>query len=193
MSVFGELWSDEDGMIFKNMRFTKESADDLYPAAVALGNAERSESEPRTAATATDDDDDPAGGDEAVYDREAEEIRAVSSPRPPRLIEKYVPAGEVVTVFGVYQEMTGGIGPIHRSGPPTRLFRRNATEQEKVSRRSINSNLLGGIIGFAVIHAFLLAAIWLYQHSDEGKRQKQKRTKQQPAVAAKLSFNSPAA
>lgn len=187
MSVFGELWSDADGMIFKNMRFTKSTADDLYPPTVMQHLAEQA---PQERLPPSDDlSDEEYEAAEEAFDREAEEIIAASSPRPPRLIEKYIPVGEEVTVFGVYQELTGGIGPTSRSGKPSRLFRRSASEQAMIARRSVVTNLLGGTIAVVVIHLLLLGIIWLYQHSEDGKRHQERRAKQQQAVAVKLRLS----
>jgi hypothetical protein len=186
MTIFSELWSDADGMIFKNMRFTKNTADDLYP----LTDQVEAESVAAERLPTADDEDDADAAlvtdREETFDREAEEIRSTISPRLPRLIEKYIPVGEEVTVFGVYQEMSGGIGPTSRSGKPTRLFRRSAAEQANVSRRSVISNLLGGTISLVVIHLLLLGAIWLYQHSEDGKRHQERRAKQRPAAVATI-------
>jgi len=190
MSIFGELWSDADGMIFKNMRFTKKSIEDLYPPTMLTRLQQAAADSPQSKSVEdqeleddgveSDDNDDPALQQNAVA--------AMQS--PPRLLEKYIPINEEVTVFGVYQEMTGGIGPTHRGGKPSRLFRRTAAAQAQVSRRSITSNLVGGVIGFLVIHLFLFAGIWLYQHSEDGKRHQQRRAKQQPAALNLVPINT---
>jgi hypothetical protein len=197
MSIFGELWSDADGMIFKNMRFTKKTIDELYPPEMlerlqqgaALETIQSSEIDHANDDLADKDIDDEEFDDDVIEkdanDPAVQQNATLALQSPPRLMEKYVPINDEVTVFGVYQELTGGIGPKSRGGKPSRLFRRSAAEQAKLSRRSISNNLLGGAIGLVVIHLLLLAGIWIYQHSEDGKRHQQRRAKQQPAMALK--------
>jgi hypothetical protein len=158
LAVFGQIWSDDDGLVQKNMQFSKISVDELFP--------------PHHLQTEPNDQLSRPGGDEAS-DEEPTPRWSI-----PKLVEKLVPVGEQVCAIGIYDEMRRGLVPPPGSTKPNRLLRGTADQIEARLRRTIVAQLVAGIIGLAIIHAAIFAVIALYQHSPDVVRDQQQRATQ---------------
>ncbi len=155
LSVFGEIWTDDDGSVQKNMRLGSRTVGDLYPPE---NNARLDELAKQETEELDDDDDD----DEEDYEPPPSNI-----PEPPRLREKRVGVGEEVCVIGVYNEMRSGLLPRGRSGPPNRLLRGSPEKLDAQLRLTFYSMLIGGAIGLLVINAGIALVMMLYQRSPD--------------------------
>ncbi len=157
LAVFGQIWSDDDGLVQKNMQFSKIGVDELFPP---------------DHLQAPPDDLAQSDGDEAS-DEEPTPPTSI-----PKLVEKLVPVGEQVCAIGIYDEMRRGLVPPPGSTKPNRLLRGTADQIEAQLRRKVVAQLLAGLIGLAIIHAAIFAVIALYQHSPEIVRDQQQRATQ---------------
>ena len=97
LSIFGDVWSDDDGNVVRNLQLCQADLDELLPAALAAGNV-RSESD-----LASLDADD-AGDDEELDDVQY-------SPQCAKMTEKRVAVGAQVCAIGTYDEMRRGLIP----------------------------------------------------------------------------------
>ena len=168
LSVFGEIWTDDDGLVQKNMRLGQLTVSDLYPPA---DNAKLEELARAEAAELSDADDDDDDGDDEVLDEA--ETPAVSLSNLPVLKEKRVAVGEEVCVIGVYNEMRGGLLP-RSSGSPNRLLRGTPEELDARLRLSFYRLLIGGAFGLLAINAAIVGVMILYQRSPDTIRHQQR-------------------
>ena len=172
MSVFSAIkaaWTDDDGLVRKNVRLTLKTPQQLYPEAAA--QAEGVQQPVRTpeaefeasAHDATPDDledeDDELTEEElaeldAEIDGEIAEERTHYGPAG-RLIlkEKRVKVGEQVCAFGIYSGeklglVPGGLG----ADRFIKLVRGKPGMIEAESRKRVFQNIVGGVIGLTVVH-----------------------------------------
>jgi hypothetical protein len=177
LSALSETWCDDDGLVRKNMRLRKTPTEELLPP--------ESDAPPSRPAAQDDDDSDDSDSDDDSSDGD---LRFTG--RAARLSEKLVPVGTQVCAIGVYSEMHGGLVPPGPGGPPNRLLRGTAEEVAIRSRASMRSQLLGGLIGLAVIHGAILGVMYVYQHAPDVLRDQRSRA-ERAVLASKLEELAP--
>lgn len=165
--VFGDVWTDDDGLVQKNMRLGKVTVNDLFPPSLNSELNRLAELQP--ARPQVEYEEDPTSETSTIEDDDEDSELADSSTRIelPKLSEKRVPVGIEVSAIGIYNEMLGGLVPPGRGGPPNRLIHGNAEQILNRSWSAIFTNFFGGLIGLAVIHAAILGVMYAYQHSPD--------------------------
>lgn len=164
LSVFGEVWTDDDGSVTKNMRLSNLPLEELFPAEYDHNATQEPEEEDFD----NDDEED---------DDEEEDGQLGVKALMPKLVEKRVHVGEAVCVIGVYDELRRGLLPASSSSP-NRLFRGTAEQIVANRRTSLVTNVVGALIGLAVIHAAIFGGLALFRHSPEVRRDQQQRATQ---------------
>jgi len=175
LSVFTDVWSDEDGLVQKNIKLSKAEPHEILP--VERWNAEAGE-QPAGDICADDPCEDDTEneidqGNESdfdgvdVADDDVEDEFALSIPR---MKETLVGVGEQVCVIGVYDEMRRGLLPPKPGRSPNRLIRGSADQIEQKSRSSLFRNLIGSLVALIVIHVAIYGMMQAYLHSPEGQR-----------------------
>jgi hypothetical protein len=184
LSVFSAIkaaWSDDDGLVRKNVRLTSKTPQQLYPdVAAALGNESswptrtpEAELDAAVADAADDELDDEDLEDELEDDDELtdDELEAEDAAQGDqyglagRLIlkETRVKPGDAVCAFGIYSGdkrglTPGGLGADHF----IKLIRGKPEVIEAEARGRVWKNIVGGILALIVVHAgayaLLLAA-----------------------------------
>jgi hypothetical protein len=173
LSVFGEIWADDDGQVEKNFKLGKVTLDELFPATLdtdLLNMAKQEAEQPEV----EDEDEEDNENDEDFDDDQG----PVLLTEPPKLVEKRVDVGEHVCAIGIYNEMRRGLLPPRGSTSPNRLLRGTAEQIQKRSRAAMFQNFVGGLVGLAVIHGFIVLAMFLYRHSEETIRDQRHRAEQ---------------
>ncbi|HET6406370.1 MAG TPA: hypothetical protein VFG14_00700, partial [Chthoniobacteraceae bacterium] len=173
LSVFGDVWSDDDGMVRKNIKIGKVTVDEIFtPDLMAAIAAEQAEGLEAPEGTAEDED-------EEELDDEDEDFEADYDDRAPlpKMVEKRVGIGEEVCAIGVYDEVRGGLVPHSRGGQPNRLIRGDAETIVRKSRSSSWTNLIGGTITLALVHAALFGLSYLYVRAPEVIRDRERQLK----------------
>ncbi len=174
LSVFNEVWSDDDGLVRKNLKLSKADPLEIFPPTLdeALARPEKWEAEhpeqlayEADATAEADDDGDEDDRDEDGDDFENEQDEEVLTFAIPKMTEKRVGVGEQVCVIGVYHEMNRGLLPPAGSGKPNRLIRGSADQVEQKSRSAFFRNLAGSLLALVVIHAGVYAVMQAYLHS----------------------------
>lgn len=170
LSVFGEVWSDEDGLVQKNMRLGKLTADALFPPEEADNLRELAEHDAEIR-------EEEAEGD---FDNELEEDEVLpdssnSMPLTPRMKEKRVPVGAEVCAIGVYDEISRGLLPPPGTLSPTRLIAGTAGQIAAGSRTKAVSNLIGALVFLAIVHAVIFGVIWAYQNNSKEREARDRR------------------
>ncbi|MBL8820762.1 MAG: hypothetical protein JNL58_32370 [Planctomyces sp.] len=147
-SVFDTIWSDDDGLVQKNIQIRTPTQQELFPVHPdQLPNLQQEDDE---------EDDD--------------EIEADSSfSQMPEMSEKRVDAGTEVCVIGIYDEVRGGIGPVPGKMTPTRLLKGSRTEIEGRLRTTMIRYIMGGTFGLIALHAVILLVILVFRQSDDFK------------------------
>jgi hypothetical protein len=170
LSVFGEVWSDEDGQVRKNMRLGKLDPQTFFPAdleQVWMQSIQESAAQgilPSLPAAKQNPppacDRDPAEPDEDQDNEEEDEdweedlSARVATTRVPTLVEQRVDVGVHVCAIGVYDQARDGLRP--RSGrlaEVNRLVQGRPEKLEQEARASMLRHLVGGILGLIVLHA----------------------------------------
>jgi hypothetical protein len=181
LSVFGEIWADDDGLVQKNMKLGKVTLEELFPPSLdddLLRMAQLEEKYPERFAADHDLEDDEDEEDEEDGDEDAEEDPDddVHFHTPvPKLVEKRVHVGEQVCAIGIYNELKRGLLPPRGSTTPNRLLRGTAEQIEKRSRAAVWQNIVGGLLGLAIVHAAILIVTQVFLHSDETNRDRIRR------------------
>jgi hypothetical protein len=174
LSVFNEVWSDDDGLVQKNLKLSKADPLEIFPPTLdeALARPEKWEAErpeqlayEADATAEADDDGDEDDRDEDGDDFENEQDEEVLTIGIPKMTEKRVGVGEQVCVIGVYHEMNRGLLPPAGSGKPNRLIRGSADQVEQKSRSAFFRNLVGSLVALVVIHAGVYGVMQAYWHS----------------------------
>jgi hypothetical protein len=164
LSVFGEVWADEDGLVDKNLRLSKIDPQSLFPAesGAELNQLAKLEAEAPEEVDEVDEDD--------LDDSEFEDGDLPDANFPlPRMAEKRVPPGEEVCAVGVYRANRRGLLPSPGSTQVNRLLRGSAAAIHDRSRGQLRRNLIGGIVFLAVLHAAIYGVMQLYLRSPEGQ------------------------
>lgn len=153
MSIFGELWSDEDGKVEKHLSLRNIPAEEILP--LGLEN----DFPPQAEFDATN-----AGGDLFDEDQaEDEDLHeaATAYSLSLKLIEKRVDVGEAVVVFGIYDEAHRGLLPPSGTLTPNRLLLGSGEEVEARLRSSMLSYSIGGLLFLILVHAAFYFALQL--------------------------------
>ena len=149
LSIFGEVWSDDDGLVQKNVKLSKADPHEIFPLEFDqdLARLEEWEAEhPDDLADAADEDEEEEGEDD-------DEDRAFAMTAAfPKMTEKRVDVGEQVCAIGVYNEMRRGLLPPGRGRTPNRLIRGSADQIEHKSRSAFYRNLVGSLFALVIIH-----------------------------------------
>ena len=193
LSVFGEIWTDDDGQVQKNMRLGKVSLEKLFPPAFNqdLDRLAEARPHPEEDDESEDDEDDAAPGglpdnrDDETEEDDDDDAESDISLSIPKLVEKRVPVGAAVCAIGIYSEALGGLVPPGRSGPPNRLIKGTVDQVVSKSWSAIFRNFFGGLIGLAVIHGAIFGVMHIYRHSPEVNR-KQRDNATQAVVRGEL-------
>lgn len=193
LAVFGDVWSDEDGQVEKNIRIGKITLPSLFTPELEAEidrqlqadlerQAKLAQDPAQAAAAAADhealnadeedeDDDDDLNDDDFEGDLES---TGYSNPDIPRMEEKRVEIGQTVCAIGRFNELKGGLLPVRGSATPNRLIRGTAEEFEKKSRSSIVSYLIGGLVALVIVHGATFGVMQAYKNSPEMTRHRQK-------------------
>lgn len=187
-NAFDEAFTDDDGLVRKNLRMSKLRPQELFP------HARDEEDHAASSQPVADDwddeeendelDDDEWNEDQAANNEQEPKLFPTPSTAAPKLTEKRIGIGEAVCVFGEYNELSRGLLP---SSPlrPNRLFRGTLEAQEARARTSLWSNLIGGLIGLAVVHGAIFGGLALHRNSPEFQQKEEERKAQEAAAAAK--------
>ena len=188
LNVFSDVWSDEDGLVQKNLRLGKVKLHQLFPPElqddfIRLEQWEQTGAPPPPAGERVVDED---GEEEEEWDEDEEDDDLdedveddddTSGPgltsTIPKMTEQRVHVGDEVCVIGYYNAAQRGLLPPARGRNPNRLFRGTAEALEQKSRGAVWQHLLGGIIGLLVIHGVLYGATLARQNSDDVRRNQQ--------------------
>lgn len=165
LSVFEDVWADDDGMVQKNMRLSQIDPRSLFPPEseaelIRLAKQEADEGAVHVGDAADDEDED----------EDDDFLRHDSRPALPKMTEKRVAVGEEVCAIGIYDERRRGLLPRSRGRQPNRLIRGAPDEIIRSSRASFVRNLVGGLIALIVIHAALYGVMQAYLRSEETAR-----------------------
>lgn len=150
LSVFSDVWSDDDGRVERHMRLTSTPIDQIIGP-----DTETSAQRYREIIDLEDADDDFDEDLDDDLDDEADDLFDVL----PTLIEKRVEPGEEVVVFGTYNEARRGLMPRKGSTTVNRLKRGTAQEVAAKLRTSVMSNLIGGLLVLAILHGVIAFAV----------------------------------
>ncbi|MCU0878888.1 MAG: ankyrin repeat domain-containing protein [Pirellulaceae bacterium] len=184
LGVFGDVWSDEDGYVEKNLRLGSVPLTELFPPELEaeidrqMGLSGEAGSSPLSGDDEELEDEDLNDedlDDEELEDDEfddedddtADEVATSARPEIPRMTEKRVAVGESVCAIGIYNELRGGLLPPRGSTQPNRLIRGTAEGLEKKSRAALKGNLFGGLFFLVMSHLVTFGIMQIYLHSDE--------------------------
>lgn len=196
LSVFGEVWSDDDGLVQKNMQLRNVQPEELFTRDLfeqllqqkqsPEDHQDQDDEEPQR-----DSEDYPADiymndekrnvhaedlseqDDDADADEFESDDLAFSYSSLPKMTEKRIDVGEPVCVIGKYNELRQGLLPEPGSTQPNRLIRGTLEELEKKSRSSLYSRLLGGLLVLIIVNAAAYGVTYLYQHSPDTIQRRQ--------------------
>jgi hypothetical protein len=159
-SAIKSAWMDDDGLLRKNLRLTSKSPQEIYAANnrsdLTAGNEDEDLPDEEFDADEEDDDDewkDPEEFAEAVDRYESKDDNLTWATSGMLLREKRVKVGEKVCAFGIYRAEKRGLVPGGLGADKfIKLVRGNITTIEQESRSSFFRYLLGGLIGFVLVH-----------------------------------------
>jgi hypothetical protein len=176
LSVFDEVWSDEDGLVQKNMQLANVTAESLFPLDLLEGLAARDEARLLRDGPDMDEDDeeeeddlDEDGEEDDEFDEDFSQPFAII----PKMTEKRVAVGETVCAIGTYNELQRGLLPKRGSSTPNRLIRGSAEDVAKKARGSMVSRFWGGLIVLVIANAAVFGAMQLYLRSPDTIRRRQ--------------------
>ena len=179
LSVFDDVWNDEDGFVQKNLRLGNVTAESLFPLDLLQELAARDEARLLKAGPDRDDEmeEEDEDADEEDEDDEDEvdfdEELSLSSSLLPRMTEKRVAVGDTVCVIGTYNELQRGLLPKRGGSTPNRLIRGSAEDVAKKARSSMFSRLFGGLIGLIIANAAVYGAMQAFLHFPDTIRRRQ--------------------
>jgi hypothetical protein len=188
LSVFEDVWSDDDGQVERNIRLGTVSLPDLFPpeleAAIDRQLALDADAGPGSREVFDDEEleedleeeveDEIKDEDENENERHNDSSGYVPPPKIPRMTEKRIDVGDEVCVIGTYNEMRRGLLPAARGRQANRLFRGSAEEVMKACRSKLVSHLIGGLVVLAIANAAVFGVMAAYRNSDELTRHRQK-------------------
>lgn len=158
-SVFDTIWSDDDGLVQKNIQIRTPTQQELFPVHPdQLPNLQLEEEE----------DEEEINGEETEDSDDTIEAQSHFS-QIPEMSEKRVVAGTEVCVIGIYDEVRGGIGPVPGKMTPTRLLKGSRAEIEDRLRTTMIRYVMGGTFGLIALHAVILLVIFVFRQSDDFK------------------------
>lgn len=146
LSVFSDVWSDDDGRVERHMRLTSTPIDNIIPP-----NTEETADAYRDA-IGTDEEFDNL--DEHSLDEGGRLFNVL-----PKLVEKRIEPGEEVVVFGIYSEVRRGLMPPKGSTTVNRLKRGTAEEVAAELKSSVLANVIGGLLVLAILHGVIAFAV----------------------------------
>ena len=137
LSIFGDVWSDDDGSVVRNLQLRQADLDELLPAALAAGGTRQgvsSHGDPESDRELPDAADDEDDLDDDEDDSELDDVQC--APQYAKMTEKRVAVGEPVCAIGTYDEMRRGLIPPGRSRSPNRLICGSAAASGAESARN---------------------------------------------------------
>jgi ankyrin repeat protein len=152
-SAIKAAWSDDDGLVRKNLRIGKTTPQALFPSGTEPAASGREDQE---YAEEPDDDDDEADGEDiAEEDEDALDADAPAAPRNiPLLKEKRVKVGEHVCAIGIYSGARGGLVPGGLGADHfIKLIRGRGADVERQARGSVFGRFFGGLVTLVLVHA----------------------------------------
>jgi len=182
-SAIKAAWTDDDGLVSKNLKLTKKSPEELFS----------SHREPSAESRSVDDkigeqdDADDEGFDDDEFDSDLEDDSDEDldlegeddddedfRPGIPLLKERRVKVGENVCAIGVYSGerrglIPGGLGADHF----IKLIRGKSEKIERQSRTSVLGNVFGGLLGLAVLHLIAIGVMTAAKYDPKQQRQRQ--------------------
>jgi len=164
LGAFGEIWTDDDGAVQKNMQLRKPSLEQMFPLCLDDEVAAEVEWEKNNPDAVDDEDEDDEDHDEDVDDldddmgSEDETPISLAHKAMPDMTEKRVPIGTSVCAIGIYNEMLGGLLP-PRGSSPNRLLLGSAEEIGPRLKRTLLGALIGGTVFLIALHAALFGII----------------------------------
>ena len=170
LSAFGDIWSDDDGLVQKNMRLGNVSMEELFPPSLdedLLKVIRWQQEHPEDFIDSEDEDDDD--------DEDSDYVAQGFTTKIPKLVEKRVEIGEQVCAIGIYNEALRGLLPPKGSSSPNRLLRGTPEQIETLSRTKVFQNTIGGLIGLLVIHGAIWGVSQVYRNSPDTIRDQQNR------------------
>jgi hypothetical protein len=184
LAAFDDVWSDDDGLVQKNMRLGNVTAESLFPLDLLQRLAARDEARLLREGPQVDEEeaeqdeedaeefDDEEFDDEEFNDEEFEKDQAAATGLP-RMTEKRVEIGETVCVIGTYNELQRGLLPKKGGSTPNRLIRGSAEDVAKKARGSMFSRFFGGLIVLAIANAAVFGVMQLYLRSPDTIRRRE--------------------
>lgn len=175
LSVFDDVWSDEDGLVQKNIRLGNVTVESLFPLDLLQDLAARDEA--RLLKEGPDIDDEEKEEEEEDLDEDDDDDLDEDFSKPfaviPKMTEKRVAVGETVCVIGTYNELQRGLLPKRGGSTPNRLIRGSAEDVAKNSRTAMVSRFFGGLIVLVIANAAVFGIMQLYLRSPDTIRRRQ--------------------
>jgi hypothetical protein len=169
ISVFSAIkaaWTDDDGLVRKNIRLTSKTPQQLYPEeATATGASTSPVATPEAEWDDNLEEDDDELDDEELNDEELAELgedldddldfdTEFHVPEQLVLKEKRVKVGERVCAFGIYNGQHRGLVPGGLGADRfIKLVRGKPEAIEASARKRVLQNIVGGILGLTIVHA----------------------------------------
>ena len=182
LSAFGDIWSDDDGLVQKNMRLGNVSMEELFPPSLdedLLKIIRWQQEHPEDFIDSNDDDEDEDEDEDDEDDEgDSDYVAQGFTTKIPKLVEKRVEIGEQVCAIGIYNESMRGLLPPKGSSTPNRLLRGTPEQIETLSRTKVFQNTIGGLIGLLVIHGAIWGVTQIYRNSPDTIRAQQRRAEQ---------------
>ncbi len=181
-SAIKAAWTDDDGLVTKNLKLTKRSPEELFSSYSERGTEVGSfEGEPAEDDEEADESDED-GIDSDLEDESDEDLDLDGEdddeedlrPGIPLLKEKRVKVGETVCAIGIYSGerrglVPGGLGADHF----IKLIRGKTEAIERQSWISVLGNIFGGIAGLIMVHLIAIGVMAAARHDSKQQRKRQ--------------------
>lgn len=121
----------------------------------------------------TDDDEDEYSDDDEDWDEDhlAPGVAAVSKPDLPRLVEKFLPVGAQVCMFGIYSAEHGALQPsMKRHGVMLRVLRGEPAKVLAGLRAKVLGQIVAGLVVLAMVAGALTLGTTLYRANPQTHR-----------------------
>ena len=181
-SAIKAAWTDDDGLVSKNLKLTKKSPEELFSSSGEPSAESRSVDDE----IGEEDDADEEGFDDEGFDSDLEDESDEDldlevddddedlRPGIPLLKERRVKVGENVCAIGVYSGerrglIPGGLGADHF----IKLIRGKPEKIEGQSRTSVLAHVFGGIVGLIVLHLIAIGVMTAAKYDPKQQRQRQ--------------------
>lgn len=186
-----EAWSDDDGSVDLHWQRVAGAGDWLNGQAVTdwlvasatvaeREAAEKSDTSPQQVDEEELDEDDEELDDDELDDAEDDEdgepedeaARIARHPPPlPKLVEKCLPVGEQVCLFGMFSAQHGAIAPsLKRHSVTIRALRGEPESVARQLRASVGTRLFAGMLLLSITAGALLLGTWGYRRSPQAQR-----------------------